>query len=343
VEYALTYHVEGPSDRSSSDIFHEIGRQVSLADQLGYDAAWFAEHHGHAHLGHMPHPLLFALYLAARTERIKLGAAVVCVNLHHPILVAEQIATVDALTGGRLSLGVGSGSTAPELALYGAPDMSPGVRRARFGEILDILEAAWTGQPFHHRGEHFDIKAPALLPRPERDLRDDLWIGANSPDSAEVAGQRGYGLQLSNLRTIPELRALIAAYREGRAAATRDIADERIAASAPCYVAATDEQALADFQPALDDLLRENRRTRPVPTDATKVPSTPREHLTSLRFTVGSPARCVDDLLALREQLDFTTLNLRPRWGGQPPQQVESSIELFARAVRPELDRAWAR
>src|SRR3989442_9485575 len=117
VQYALTYHVEGEWERASGEIYAEIGQQVVLADQLGYDAAWFAEHHGHVHLGHLPHPLQFALYLAGRTRRIHLGSAVVCVNLHHPILLAEQIATADVLSHGRMSIGVGSRSTAAQFAL----------------------------------------------------------------------------------------------------------------------------------------------------------------------------------------------------------------------------------
>ena len=75
MQYALTYHVEGPRERASGEIYEEIGQQVVLADTLGLDAVWFAEHHGHAHLGHLPHPLQLALYLAGRTRRIALGAA----------------------------------------------------------------------------------------------------------------------------------------------------------------------------------------------------------------------------------------------------------------------------
>lgn len=349
MEYALTYHVEGERDLPSARIYQEIERQVLLADRLGYHAAWFAEHHAHAHVGHMPHPLLFALHLAARTSRIQLGSAVLCVNLHHPVLVAEQIAVADVLSGGRMSLGLGSGSTPSEIALYAAPDLPPDGRRARFEEVLDVLEAAWTGEPFERRGAHLQVAAPAgLLPVPDDALLDRLWIGANSLDSAHLAGRRGYGLQLSNLRTVPDLRALIGRYREGRAAAARPIGPERIAASAPCYVAPTDARALAAFQPALDLLLRENRRQAPTPDRAWDArpgdvarPATPREHLAALRFAVGDPARVADELLALREQLPFTTINLRPRWLGLPPDRVAASIELFATAVRPALDAAW--
>ncbi|HEV8637010.1 MAG TPA: LLM class flavin-dependent oxidoreductase [Chloroflexota bacterium] len=340
VDYAITYHVEAERETPSGVLYREIGRQVELADRLGFAHAWFAEHHGHAHIGHCPHPLAYATYLAARTERIGLGAAVVCVNLHHPVLVAEQIAMLDVLSGGRASVGLGSGSTSSEFALYGVADMAPDARRARFVEILDLMEAVWTGEPFEWRGEHFQLRSPGCLPRPLDRIPDKLWIGANSPDSARLAGARGYGLQLSNLRTIPDLRMLIAAHREGRAEADGPLGTERIAASAPLYVAESDARALDEFGPALEILLRENRRARPDANPGAQ-PRTPREQLQALRFTVGSPARCVDELLRLREQLGFTTLNLRPRWGGMTPEMVESSLRLFAERVRPELERAW--
>ena len=347
VDYAVTYHVEGERSTPSKAIFDEITRQVELADRLGIEHAWFAEHHGHAHVGHSPHPIAYCLYLAGRTERIKLGAAVVCVNLHHPILVAEQIAMLDVLSGGRASVGLGSGSTPMEFAIYGVAEMAPEVRRARFVELLDVVEAACSGEPFDVGG----FKGPGLLPKPLGPIAEKLWIGANSPDSARLAGQRGYGLQLSNLRTTEELKGLIDSYYEGRAAplprgeagpsSRSSPGPPRVAASAPLYLAESDARALDEFGPALEILLRENRRARPEPTPGS-APTTPREQAEALRFTIGSPERAVDELLRLREQLGFTTLNLRPRWGGQTPEQIERSLTLFAEKVRPKLDAAWS-
>src|ERR1700750_922283 len=96
-------HVEGPIDRTSSDVYAEVADLVTLADELGVRYAWFAEHHAHVHFGHMPTPLLFALHLAGQTRRIRLGTAVLCANLHHPLDLAEQVAVADLLTQGRLA------------------------------------------------------------------------------------------------------------------------------------------------------------------------------------------------------------------------------------------------
>ena len=100
-EIGLTDHLEGPQDRASCEIFREVGELVELADRLGVRYAWFAEHHAHAHFGHLPTPLLFALHLAGRTRRIGLGTAIICLNLHHPLDVAEQVAASSEARLGR--------------------------------------------------------------------------------------------------------------------------------------------------------------------------------------------------------------------------------------------------
>ena len=142
----ITDHVEGPRDRPSAAVFAEVAELVRLADELGVGHAWFAEHHLHAHLGHLPTPLLFALHLAGQTRRIRLGTAISCLNLHHPIDLAEQVAVADTLTGGRIAVGFGSGSTPAESALFGSPEADEAGRHARFEAALERIREAWQGR-----------------------------------------------------------------------------------------------------------------------------------------------------------------------------------------------------
>src|SRR5690348_7796925 len=121
IALGLTDHLEAPSDQSSRQIFDTVIHQTRIADDLGFEYAWFAEHHAHAHFGHLPAPLLLALHLAGQTKQIRLGTAIICLNLHHPLSIAEQTATADLLSGGRMAIGFGSGSTPEEFALFGLP------------------------------------------------------------------------------------------------------------------------------------------------------------------------------------------------------------------------------
>ena len=142
----LTDHLEGPRDQSSSGIFDELTELIQLADRLGVDYAWFTEHHAHAHWGHLPTPLLFALHLAGQTREIRLGTAIICLNLHHPLDVAEQVAVADVLTKGRMAVGFGSGSTPEEFRLFGLPETGR-TRTARplhRGARVDSIGVEWT-------------------------------------------------------------------------------------------------------------------------------------------------------------------------------------------------------
>jgi alkanesulfonate monooxygenase SsuD/methylene tetrahydromethanopterin reductase-like flavin-dependent oxidoreductase (luciferase family) len=157
----LTDHLEGPPDRPSAAVFDEVANLVRLADRLGVRYAWFSEHHAHAHHGHLPALLLFALHLAGRTTNIRLGTAIICLNLHHPLAVAEQVAVADVLAGGRLAVGFGSGSTPEEFGLFGLPETAEEERHERFGEALQVIRAAWDGD---------GGRAAALLPHPAAPL-----------------------------------------------------------------------------------------------------------------------------------------------------------------------------
>jgi alkanesulfonate monooxygenase SsuD/methylene tetrahydromethanopterin reductase-like flavin-dependent oxidoreductase (luciferase family) len=331
----LTYHVEGEQETPSRQVYDEIERQVRLADRLGYHAAWFAEHHFHVHRGHMPNPVLYALHLAARTEQILLGSAVITVALHHPLRLAEDLLTADVLSGGRLSIGLGSGSTGPEFTAFGVPAdaQAAEARHRRFAEYLDVLEQVWSGQAIQVEGEYARVHAPPVLPRAIRPLQDALWIAANSTPQAKLAGERGYGVMLSRERSVSEIEALVAAYREGRRAANAG-SPERIAASRALLVAhsrADAEHAAAEAVAIMVQRQRETRAryaTLPPPTSF-------QEACQRVEFVAGSPEDVATNLRALGESVPFTAFHIQPRWQGLAPATVERTIRLFKEAVLP--------
>lgn len=335
IDAILTYHVEGERDTPSRLIYDEIERQVRLADGLGYHAVWFAEHHFHVHRGHLPNPVIFALYLAGRTERICLGSAVITIGLHHPLRLAEDLLTADALTGGRLSIGLGSGSTPPEFAAFGVPAEAQAAeaRHRRFAEYLEVLEQAWSGEAIDVRGEYVHVQAPALLPRAIRPLRNALWIAANSPPQARLAGQRGYGVMLSRERSQEEFEALIAAYDEGRAA-SGTTAPARIAASRAVLVARSEEEARRGAEEAVAIMVQRQRETRPQYA-ALPPPADFAEACRRVQFLAGPPEAIAGDLRDLRQVAPFSAFHIQPRWQGLTPAAVEQTIRLFAQEVLP--------
>ncbi|MEA2642857.1 MAG: hypothetical protein QOF51_4251 [Chloroflexota bacterium] len=188
------------------------------AEELGYDGIWANEHHFHAYGGMIPSPAVLLSALAQRTTRVHLGTSVVVLPLHHPIEVAEQLAMVDLMSGGRLELGVGRGFVPFDYQTLGFT-MQEGQDRTK--ESLEIIVKAFAGEPFRYHGEHFTFDEVQVWPRPERALDGRVWIACSgSPDSFAWTGAMGYNLlTVSSLRPMTELAELVKGYRAALPAA----------------------------------------------------------------------------------------------------------------------------
>ena len=190
------------------DLFHEIAQppqlargearayadtlaEIELGDALGFHAAWLVEHHFTRGYSHCSKPELVLAAAARCTRRIRLGHAVIPLPLHHPLHVAERIATLDILSGGRLEVGIGRGFAPAEYAAFGvAMEQS----RARVDEALDIILASFARQPVTYRGVHFQCDALDLVPHAVQSPHPPLWTAAVSPDTFVWAARRKLGV-----------------------------------------------------------------------------------------------------------------------------------------------------
>ena len=315
----LTDHLEGPADQPSAAIFAEVAALIELADDLGVRYAWFAEHHAHAHQGHLPTPLLYALHLAGRTRQIHLGTAVLCLNLRNPVDIAEQVAVADTLAGGRLAVGFGSGSTPAEFALFGLEVTNDAERHARFRAALRTIQAAWDG-----------TSTPRLLPTPAADLASRSWLAVNSAGSASIAGALGFNMLYSHLRTPEQYRQYRTAYLDAGGMGL-------VAANRPVFVGPDDATAFAQVHPALGQLWRRFRAegkipaATPEPADIAGLAAHP------INFLVGGPATVARQVAELLEEVPFDVLNVEVRWGGLSAEQVRSSLRLLMEEVVPRV------
>jgi alkanesulfonate monooxygenase SsuD/methylene tetrahydromethanopterin reductase-like flavin-dependent oxidoreductase (luciferase family) len=330
----LTDHLEGPRQRPSLAIFDEVADLVRQADELGVQYAWFTEHHAHAHHGHMPTPLLYALHLAGQTRRIRLGTAIICLNLHHPLDVAEQVAVADILTKGRMAVGFGSGSTPEEFGLFGQSETEEHERHARFAEALRIIRAAWSEDGIAAEGEtvvangsdpsprFFPVPPHHPLPVPAPDLARRCWLAANSVGSAQIAGKLGFNMLFSHLRTPQQYRQYASAYRESGGTGL-------IAANRPVFVGPDDNTAFALAEPALRILWRRFRQEGKIPAD-TPEPARPEDLCGHpINFLVGGPETVRRQLRALHEEVPFDVANVEVRWAGLSHKLVCDSLRLL--------------
>jgi len=316
----LTDHLEGTRERASGEVFDEVAELVRLADGLGVEYAWFAEHHAHAHCGHLPTPLLFALHLAGKTKRIRLGTAIVCLNLHNPLDIAEQMAVADVLSGGRMAPGFGSGSTPEECELLGVRDAGDAERHARFEEALRIIRSAWSGESVG--GSH------RLLPLPKEDLAGRCWAAVNSVGAAGIAGRMQLNVLFSHLRTPEQYRQYCDAYKGAGGTG-------KIAANRPVYVGEDDATALAQAEPALRILWRRFRDEGKIPAE-TAEPQLPAELCGHpINFIVGGAQTVARRLRELHAQSPFDVANVELRWEGLSHELVRKSLQRLMQDVAP--------
>ncbi len=194
---------------------------------MGFDSAWIAQHHFHEQEGGLPSPLVFLAHVAAQTDRIRLGTAIITLPMENPLRVAEDAAVLDLLTDGRLEVGFGSGGTPTSFLPFG---LTSEQRGAAFADHLHLIHSAWRGDTLSHPDNRLYPPAPQLAER--------IWIATTfSAEGAIRAGQAGHGLMLSRTQPRPSgeprlpldaiQNPIIDAY--GGAAGRRCAADPRLA------------------------------------------------------------------------------------------------------------------
>ncbi|ACY98255.1 MULTISPECIES: LLM class flavin-dependent oxidoreductase [Thermomonospora] len=175
---------EGTSDH---EVLRETLEEIELADQLGFDSVWLAEHH-FSKYGILGNPLNLAMAIAERTKRITIGTAVVVLPLHHPLRLAEDIAALDVLSGGRVAIGVGRGYQPAEFRGFGVPLEES---KRRYQESLEVLRLALSQENFSYHGEFFQLDDVTTYPRPLTAGGPPILQGTVSPDSFRERGARG--------------------------------------------------------------------------------------------------------------------------------------------------------
>jgi probable F420-dependent oxidoreductase len=214
----FTAQVPPGSGRTFTQEYREITDLVRLAESLRFDSAWVSEHHGSSD-GYMPSLLPTLAAFAAATDHIKLGTGVMLTPFHHPLRLAEDAATVDLLSSGRLILGLGLGWREEEFRMFGIPIRE---RVSRTTETVEILRRAWTGQRFSFEGRHFNYDQVRVTPPPERAGGIPIYLGGYVPQAVKRAGRLGDGYIRSRGGGLEETKQAVRLAEEGAREAGRD-------------------------------------------------------------------------------------------------------------------------
>ncbi len=189
----LFYEIAVPesSGRTEAQVFEETLEELAIAEDCGIGTAWFVEHHFMREYSHSSAPDLILAAASQCTRRLRLGQAVSLLPCHHPLHVAERLATLDVLSGGRVEFGFGRGFSPREFAAFGVPMEQS---RERMDEALAIVRQSFTGRPVNFSGRHFRIENVEVLPKPVQRPHPPLWMAAVSPESFELAARLGVGV-----------------------------------------------------------------------------------------------------------------------------------------------------
>jgi alkanesulfonate monooxygenase SsuD/methylene tetrahydromethanopterin reductase-like flavin-dependent oxidoreductase (luciferase family) len=187
MRFGLFFQAPEAPGHTHAGRYAEMFDLIAFADELGFDVAWLAELHFGGAFSLLSNPLMTVPLIAARTQRIRIGTAMTLLPLHHPLTLAEQAATADVLSGGRLEFGVGRGSIPTQFHGFGIPVAE---NRARFDEALEIIRLAWTRERFSYRGTFYQVENLEVVPRPLQRPHPPIRLRFTRPRASLTSGSK---------------------------------------------------------------------------------------------------------------------------------------------------------
>jgi alkanesulfonate monooxygenase SsuD/methylene tetrahydromethanopterin reductase-like flavin-dependent oxidoreductase (luciferase family) len=333
MKFGLGLSVQHPPEDSQVQRFHDHVEQVRLARGAGFSSIWASQHYlSHPFSYFQPIPTLARL--AADADGLTLGTGVLLLPLLHPVDVAEQIATLDVICGGRFILGVGLGYRDAENQAMG---QDPRGRAGRLVEGIEVIERLWSGEPVRYEGTHFVLRDVRISMPPVQRPRPPIWMAANGDGGVKRAARLGDAWLMNPHSTLDTLERQLALFRATRVEAGRPPAAE-IPLIRECLVAGDDRTAMAAARPFLEPKYQAYRsweQDKALPEGETF--SLAFERLARDRFVIGDPAHVADELARYRDRLGVTTFVFRLQWPGLPSDVALRSIRLLGEQVLPRL------
>ena len=338
MKFDIFYQLPEAANQVTTDRYRELIAEAAEADRLGFNTVWLAEVHFAPRFSVMPTPLLLLAAIAERTSNIRLGMAVNLMPLHHPIRLAEEVATLDVLSGGRVEFGAGRGAFPLNYRGYGV-EMADS--RALFQDGLETIKAAWTDTLPD------EIK---VVPRPIQRPFPPIRLAANSADTFTFAGANRYPIFAGGpVNPIPVLAERLKIYDDALKDAGHERPDDWLAAALMVFVGrdrahvrATIEPSLRNYFNAVSEIIEPESLAASHRVEFQKVRDRLRtidySTIDSMMAVFGDPEYCIDRIAQLKEQFGFSRLVCWFEIGGiSGHQNVLDAMRLFADRVMPKF------
>jgi len=305
-----------PDRRTPLPVVYERAlERIEIMDRTGYDAVWLAEHHFTGY-SVCPSVHMMAMQVASRTKRLRIGTGVSLAAFYHPLRLAEEVALLDVMSGGRVNWGAGRGFDPVEFRAFGVRVEESG---KKFHEAVEIVRAAWTAERLNWSGEYFRFEDIEVLPKPLQQPHPPIWLAAGSEGSVRWSGKRGYSIMLGPHSTFAENAGHFGLYcdemrENGHSVEGRDIPMARFVA-----IGRTDAEAEEIARKGSGFLtnayMNASKATRPESEDQrilTMEESAKIERYIDSVIIHGTPERVVDKLHELQEQMHLHYLMAAP-------------------------------
>ena len=343
MKFGLFHQAPEADGQTHAQRYAEMFDLIAFGEELGFDVAWLAELHFGGAFSLLASPLMMVPVIAQRTKRIRIGTAVTLLPFQHPLTCAEQAATADVLSGGRLEFGVGRGSISSQFHGFGIPIAE---NRARFDEALAIIRLAWTRERFSFHGRFWDVEELTVVPRPMQRPHPPIRVAVHTEESFAHVAASGLPIYSGTTTTpLPQLREFMALYRQRLAAAGHAWQPEQMALMLPVYVG--DREAM---RPGVHRYYRNLERIfsaipdsygEHLPRLATirgNVENLPFEKFCRDHAAFGDTAEVIDRLQAARDEFGLSQIICWFDQGSMlPREEVERTMRTFVEHVMPKL------
>lgn len=347
MKFDIFYQLPCARPEREPELYRELITEVVEAERMGYHAVWLAEAHFLSRFSLMPAPMMLLAAIAEHTSRLRLGLAVNLLPLHHPVRLAEESATLDLLSQGRVEFGAGRGAF---FSNYRGYEIDYASSRERFTEGLEFIRQAWLQPRLSFRGKFFNADDIEVVPKPLQRPHPPIRLAANTPDTFIFAGARGYPIFAGGpVNPIPILGERLESYKSAAAQAGHVLTEEWLAALFMVFAGPDRPAVRAAIERSLRSYLQ-------VVSESSVTPETFGEHsaeaqkrrerlrnmdyqeVESIIGVFGDPSYCTDRIAQLREKFGFSRMVCWFEVGGLTGhRQVIDSMRLFAERVMPHF------
>ncbi|SKA06620.1 Flavin-dependent oxidoreductase, luciferase family (includes alkanesulfonate monooxygenase SsuD and methylene tetrahydromethanopterin reductase) [Enhydrobacter aerosaccus] len=312
------------------DVYARALERIEIMDRGGFDAVWLAEHH-FTTFSVCPSVHMLGVLAAARTTRLRIGTAVSLAALYHPLRLAEEVALLDVLSGGRVNWGAGRGFAHSEFAAFGVPPEESG---ERFREAVEIVLAAWRDDRLTYHGRHFSFDEVEVLPKPLQRPHPPVWMAATSEEAIAWAAGRGFSILMDPHASIEELGRKRRLYADKLTEAGFSEKDRDIPMARLLALAATEAEAAAIARRGAQWLLDAYAGPQHTHRKSMQVRRNydgrdPVDYYVDNVILHGTPEAVVDKVARLKEEIGLTYLICAPL--------SRESFRLLADQVAPRL------